>query len=154
MEYQVRTARITDAERIVTLLGAVSAARNGGADVPGGASDLLRQLVDLPHAVVVVAESGRRIVGAGVLALRPSVQRGGFIGTIDVLVVDPAAGSSDARTALVVELLRAARNKGCVAVEAEPPADPAEQTSWTEAGFVELGARIIRPLAPAGARRT
>jgi hypothetical protein len=153
VEYQVRTARITDVERIVALLGTPDVASGAGISMPGGSADLLRQLVGLPHAVVMVAEANRRILGAGVLAIRPSVQRGGFIGTIDVL----SAGSGappDTRTTLAVELMRAARNKGCVVVEAEPPADPAERARWAEAGFVESGPRIVRSLAPVGAGRT
>ncbi len=153
MEYQIRTARITDVERIVALLGAVDAPAGATASLSASPADLLRQLVGLPHAVVVVAEAGRRIVGAGVLAIRPSVQRGGFIGTIDVLITETAA-PADTRTRLAAELLRTARNKGCVAVEAEPPADPAERARWAEAGFVESGPRIVRPLAPVSAGRT
>ena len=153
MEYQVRTARIIDVERIVALLAALDAAGDTAVGLSAGPSDLLRQLVGLPHAVVLVVEANRRIVGAAVLALRPSIKKGGFIGTIDVLRVDTGA-PSDARTSLLVELLRAARNKGCVAVEAEPPADPAERARWTEAGFVEAGPRIVRTLTPAGVGRT
>ena len=88
MEYQVRDARITDAERITALLGAGpmgGRARSGG---PLDATDLLRQLVYLPNAVVIVADARRRVVGAAVLALRPSVAQGGMVGTIDALVVD------------------------------------------------------------------
>ena len=151
VQYQVRTARITDAERIVALLDAV-AERAAGRRLPPGAGDLLRQLVGLPHAVVLVAESGRRLAGASVLALHPSVVLGGFVGTIDVLVVDPASPLAAVTDSLLEELLRSGRNKGCVAIEAANPADQAERDRWIERGFSEAGPRMVRVIAPAGAR--
>jgi hypothetical protein len=154
VQYQVRTARITDAERIVTLLGSATSPVHMSGGVPRASGDLLRQLVDLPHAVVLVAESGRHLAGAAVLALRPSVRRGGFIGTIDILAADPAVEVVEVTDALMSELLRSARNKGCVAVEAAPPEDPAERDRWIENGFGEAESRIVRDLAPAGANRT
>ena len=88
MEYRVRAARITDIEALVALSGD----RLGdGASGPLGAADLMRQLVFLPHATVLVAERRRDIVGGAVLAIRPSVRAGGYVGTIDLLVVDPAS---------------------------------------------------------------
>jgi N-acetylglutamate synthase-like GNAT family acetyltransferase len=151
VQYQVRTARITDVERIVALLDAAHD-RSGAGRVPLGASDLLRQLVGLPHAVVLVAESGRRVAGAAVLALRPSVVLGGFVGTIDVLAIDPASPPSAVTEALLEELLRSGRNKGCVAVEAATPRDPAERERWVDLGFSEAGPRLVRTIAPVGAR--
>ena len=79
VQYQVRLARITDTDRIVTLLAHAPSTGDAEGRLATGAGDLLRQLVGLPHAVVLVAESGRVLVGAGVLALRPSVRRGGFL---------------------------------------------------------------------------
>ena len=87
MDYTVRAARITDIDRLVALSGdSLATARPG----PLGAADLLRQLVFLPHATILVAERRRDIVGGAVLAIRPSVRAGGYVGTIDLLVVDPA----------------------------------------------------------------
>ena len=154
MQYQVRLARITDAERIVTLLERAPSTGVVPERLTAGAGDLLRQLVGLPHAVVLVAEAGRVLVGAGVLALRPSVQRGGFVGTIDVLAADATGGSAAVTDALLAEILRSARNKGCVAVETPPPADSAERARWLASGFREAGPTIVRDLAPVGADRT
>ena len=50
----------------------------------------LRQLVYLPQASVVVAELNRTVIGVAILALRPSVRAGGFVGTVDLLVDRPA----------------------------------------------------------------
>ena len=88
MEYRVRAARITDIEALVALSGD----RLGdGSSGPLATADLMRQLVFLPHATVLVAERERDIVGGAVLAIRPSVRAGGYVGTIDLLVVDPAS---------------------------------------------------------------
>jgi hypothetical protein len=86
VEYLVRPARITDIDRLVALSDAEL--RVGRDASPLDAADLLRQLVYLPQASIFVAESQRHVVGGAVLALRPSVRAGGFVGTIDLLVVD------------------------------------------------------------------
>jgi len=152
VEYQVRDARITDVGRISALLVAADATL-ASAGPSGGATDLLRQLVYLPNAAVLVADARRAIVGAAVLALRPSVRAGGMVGTVDLLVVDPAYTAAGVSASLLGEALRSARNKGCVAVEAEPPADPAERQRWIELGFTERGPRVLRDLTPVGAAR-
>ena len=95
---------------------------------PLGAADLMRQLVYLPQASVVVAESQRVVVGGAILALRPSVRAGGYVGTIDFLVVDPEYDAERITDALLEELLRSASNKGCTVVEADRPDGRASRT--------------------------
>jgi GNAT superfamily N-acetyltransferase len=152
VEYQVRDARLTDVGRISALMAA-SSVMPAAAGTAGGGTDLLRQLVYLPNAAVLVADARRVIVGATVLALRPSVRAGGMVGTVDLLVVDPAYVGAGVATSLLGEALRSARNKGCVAVEAVPPGDPADLQRWTDLGFTDDGPRILRDLAPEGAAR-
>jgi len=141
VEYSVRAARITDVDRFVALSGD----RLGGR-VPGqpAAADILRQLVFLPHATVLVAERRRELIGGAVLAIRPSVATGGFVGTIDLLVVDPTADPDEVTESLVEEALRSAANKGCASVEATQPDDPTERTRWERLGFEPQGPRIGR----------
>ncbi len=148
MEYLVRAARVTDIDRLVAL---------GDADLrvdrdpsPLDAADLLRQLVYLPQASIFVAETGRHVVGGAVLALRPSVRSGGFVGTIDLLVVDPDHDVDRVTAALLEEVIRSASNKGCTVVEAVPPSDPIATERWTRLGFAPAGPRIQRPVAAAG----
>jgi GNAT superfamily N-acetyltransferase len=147
VEYLVRAARITDVDRLVTLCEMSSWTTETGS--PLGAPDLLRQLVYLPQASVVVAEVRRELVGGAVLALRPSVRAGGFVGTVDLLAVDPRVDIDRVTSALLEEILRSARNKGCVVVEAATPADPAERTRWENLGFHDAGPRIVRSVAVA-----
>lgn len=149
MDYRVRAARITDVDRLVALSGDRLPARS-----PGhlDAADLLRQLVFLPHATILVAERRRDIVGGAVLAIRPSVRAGGYIGTIDLLVVDPTSEVDEVTDALIEEALRSAANKGCASVEAPQPSDPAEQTRWERQGFTTQGPHMGRDVAPAGQR--
>lgn len=111
VEYLIRAARVTDIDRLVAL-SEKSIDGDRGAS-PLGAADLLRQLVYLPQASVFVAETQRQVVGGAVLALRPSVQAGGFVGTIDLLVVDPDHDADRVTGALLEELIRSAGNKGC-----------------------------------------
>jgi predicted N-acetyltransferase YhbS len=135
----VRAARITDVERIVALV-ADSAPAPGAATLD--AADLLRQLVYLPQASVIVAETMRTMVGAAVLALRPSVRAGGYVGAIDLLAVDHRQDGDRVTGALLEELLRSARNKGCAVVEATAPAGGTASTAWERHGFRAAGPRI------------
>ena len=150
VEYRVRAAQITDIEALVALSGD----RLGdGASGSLGAADLLRQLVFLPHATVLVAERRRDIVGGAVLAIRPSVRAGGYVGTIDLLVVDPASEPDAVSDSLIEECLRSAANKGCASVEAPQPDDPAEHARWERQGFVDEQPVLRRAVDPAGRRR-
>ena len=154
MEYLVRAARVTDIDRVVALSDA--SIQSSRAESPLGAADLMRQLVYLPQASIVVAETQRVVVGGAILALRPSVRAGGYVGTIDLLVVDPEHDADRIPDALLEELLRSASNKGCTVVEADRPDDGAALARWARMGFGESGLRITRTVAAAGsaARRT
>ena len=145
MEDSVRAARITDIDRFVALSGDRLGGRVAGQPA---AADILRQLVFLPHATVLVAERKRDVIGGAVLAIRPSVAAGGFVGTIDLLVVDPSADPDDVTESLVEEALRSAANKGCASVEAAQPDDPAERARWERLGFEDQGPRIGRAVGP------
>ena len=147
MEYLVRAARVTDIDRVVTLCGDV--VQMSRADSPLGAADLMRQLVYLPQASIVVAESQRVVVGGAILALRPSVRAGGYVGTIDLLVVHPEHDVDRVTEALLEELIRSASNKGCTVVEADRP-DATDFPRWQGMGFSEASPRITRNVAAAG----
>jgi len=147
VEYLVRAARVTDIDRIVAL--GDDSVRIGRAESPLGAADLMRQLVYLPQASIVVAEAQRAVVGGAILALRPSVVAGGYVGTIDFLVIDPEHDAERITAALLEELLRSASNKGCTVVEADRPDDELLQR-WQRMGFSEAGPRIQRTVAAAG----
>jgi predicted N-acetyltransferase YhbS len=153
VEYLVRAARITDIDRIVALVGDRSLGRDRG---PLSAADLLRQLVYLPQASVLVAELRREVVGAGVLVLRPSVRAGGYIGTIDLLVVGPDHDVGRVTESLVEELIRSATNKGCTIVEVAQPGDPTSRATWERLGFAPAGPVIARVVGAVGgvARRS
>lgn len=150
MEYQVRAARIADVDRLVALCdGQLRAARANDSGHALDPADILRQLVFLPQATVLVAEAGRGIVGGAVLALRPSVRAGGFVGTVDLLATD--AGDPEAvEDVLIEEMIRSATNKACVAIEVVTSADPREQSRWDRNGFAGTGPTIRRPIGPKG----
>jgi GNAT superfamily N-acetyltransferase len=144
VEYLVRTARITDIERLVALAGDTLRSSDSS---PLGAADLFRQLVYLPQASIVVAEARREIAGGAVLVLRPSVSAGGYVGSVDLLVVDPGHDADRVTAALLEELLRSAQNKGCTVVEAVRPDDPESRGRWDRLGFVEGMPLITRSVA-------
>ena len=142
MELQVRDARVTDVDRITALLAPTGALENADRDASDTA-DLLRQLVYLPNATVTVALIGREVVGAAVLSLRPSVRHGGLVGTVDLLVAAPEPDAERTIATLLAEVMRSARNKGCVVVEAEPPFDERGAEAWTLWGFTEDATRLV-----------
>lgn len=148
MEYLVRPARVTDIDRLVALSDTDLRASRGAS--PLDAADLLRQLVYLPQASIFVAEAARHVVGGAVLALRPSVRAGGYVGTIDLLVVDGAYDADRITAALLEEAIRSASNKGCTVVEAVTPDDPTISARWVAQGFAPAGPRIQRSVAAAG----
>ena len=92
-------------------------------------------------------------MGGAVLAIRPSVRAGGYVGTIDLLVVDPASEPDAVSDSLIEECLRSAANKGCASVEAPQPDDPAEHARWERQGFVDAQPVLRRAVDPAGRRR-
>lgn len=150
MEYLVRAARITDIERLVALSDAVRIRHEKS---PLDAPDLLRQMVYLPQASIFVAEARREVVGGAVLSLRPSVRAGGYVGTVDLLVVDGEHDVDRVTDALLEELVRSAANKGCTVVEAMLPDDPAERARWERQGFSHTRALSERTITAAGAGR-
>ncbi len=151
MEYLVRAARITDVDRLVAL-SRESHPLSGGRG-PLVAADLLRQLVYLPQASIVVAEEGRELVGGAVLALRPSVRAGGYVGTVDLLLVDPRRDADRVTEVLIEEMLRSARNKGCTVVEVVRPEDASELERWNRQGFAGASPLLERQIAVAAAHR-
>jgi hypothetical protein len=145
VEVHVRSARLTDLDASVRML-----ARDG---VHHGEAlsdaDYLRNLLFVPSATVVVAEAARRVVGVGVLAIRPSVRYGPFVGVVDELAV--ASGSeldaADRRRVadeIVEHLAASARNKGCTRVEVAEPLASAELALWKRAGFASSGRTLSR----------
>jgi len=142
-EFQVRQARITDVDRLAAIgQAALRDSSRGSLD----AADLLRQLVYLPNASLLVAESQRVIVGGALLVLRPSVTAGGYVGTVDFLVVAPGHDPDRVTDALLEEVLRSAGNKGCSRVEMAQPSDPADLARLVRAGFAPAGPTLRRPL--------
>jgi GNAT superfamily N-acetyltransferase len=147
VEYLVRPARITDIDRLAAIGRAtITGSGSGSLD----AADLLRQCVYLPHASVLVAEARRELVGGALLVLRPSVIAGGYVGTVDLLVVAPDHDADRVTDALLEELLRSASNKGCSTVEAAEPSDPADLARLERAGFAPAGVTLRRPVSAVG----
>jgi L-amino acid N-acyltransferase YncA len=147
VELQVRDARLTDIDRITALVE--RADERWTAAQLNEAADLLRQMIYLPNAGVFVALDGRLILGTAVLSLRPSFSAGGLVGTVDLLSVEPGPRVGAVTQALLAELARSARNKGCTLLEANVPDDGAELKRWLRAGFVEAGVRLSSPVGQA-----
>ena len=147
MEVHVRTARLTDLDAAVRLLADDASEPIGGRDD----ADYLRNLLFVPSATVLVVEHERRAIGAGVLAIRPSVRSGPFVGVIDALGVAPESLMDDAdrgrvADALVEHLATSARNKGCTRVEVAEPLASAEPSLWKRHRFASRGKTLGRDI--------
>jgi N-acetylglutamate synthase-like GNAT family acetyltransferase len=148
VEYLVRQARITDVDRLYALCAEKGAVPDG--DSPMDAIGLLRQLVYLPSASVALVEANRQLAGGAVLGLRPSVRTGGFVATIDVLVVASGHDGEKVADLLIEELLLSAKRKGCTAVEVMLTPEDEHFASWQGHGFVKAGPHTYT--APIAAR--
>jgi hypothetical protein len=146
VEVHVRSARPTDLDAAVRLVA------QDGADSGAGPrdADFLRNLLYVPSATVVVAEAGRRVVGVGVLSIRPSVRSGPFVGVIDELGLAgaelDAAERRGAGDAIVEHLATSARHKGCTRVEVSEPLATAEPSRWKRLGFASRGRTLGRQI--------
>ena len=146
MEVHVRSARQTDLDAAVRLL----AHDDAGDDGERSGAAYLRSLLFVPSATVIVAESERRVVGVGVLAIRPSVRSGPFVGIVDELAIDGGlSNAADRRRVadeIVEHLATSARNKGCTRIEAAEPLASAEPSLWKRLRFASRGRTLGRPL--------
>jgi N-acetylglutamate synthase-like GNAT family acetyltransferase len=142
VEYLVRQARITDVDRLYALCAEKGAVPGG--DTPIDAISLLRQLVYLPNASVALVEANHQILGGAVLGLRPSIRSGGFVGTIDVLVVATSIDGEKIADLLIEEMLHSARRKGCTSVEVMLTPDAEFLASWQGHGFARSATNTYR----------
>ena len=96
------------------------------------------------------------VVGGAVLALRPSVRAGGFVGTIDLLVVDPDHDADRVTDALLEERRPLGEQQGLHPRGGSPPGRSDALGRWAAQGFAPAGPRIQRIVAAVGttARRT
>ena len=147
MEVHVRTARLTDLDAAVRLL---AHGDSTGQPERHDVADVIRNLLFVPSATVVVAEAERRVVGIGVLAIRPSARSGPFVGVIDELGI--AAGSLEdvdrgrAADEIIEALATSAQNKGCTRVEVTEPLASAEPSLWERHRFASRGQTLGRSL--------
>jgi Acetyltransferase (GNAT) family len=154
MEVSVRSARLTDVDAAVRLI-TQSMADSGNQRED---ADRLRHLLFVPAATVVVALAERRLVGVGVLSIRPSVRSGPFIGVVEELGIvgegeggsagqaDDTALRGEAASRLLAQLIASARNKGCSRVEVTDPLASAEPALLEQAGFEQRGALMSRAI--------
>lgn len=147
VDYQVRDARLTDIDRVSELIQRADPSWTD--EHVSRAADLLRQLLYMPSASVMVALDGRQLDGVAILSLRPSVAARGLVGTIDLVAIEPGQELSGSVEALLKETIRSARNKGCVAIETAPPAEPAVLAALEQLGFVPAPGRISLALTSA-----
>ena len=156
MEFHVRSARLTDVDTAMRIL-----MRGGdGVGEQRGDTDRLRSLLFLPSATVVVAEVERRVVGVGVLSIRPTVRSGPFVGVIDEFGLEgsagratrsaraaaDASGRSEIGSSILEQLITSARNKGCARVEVSDPLAAAEPSLLKSAGFERRGVLLSRAI--------
>ena len=139
MEVHVRSARPTDLDAALRML----ARGDRGGEAERHDADYLRNLLFIPSATVAVAEVESRAIGVGILALRPSVRSGPFVGVIDEIGVAGSVPDGTERRqvvdAIVEHLVSSARNKGCTRVEVTEPLASAEPSLWKRRGFASRG---------------
>ena len=155
MEFHVRSARLTDVDPAMRIL----MRDTESPDERRADTDRLRSLLFLPAVTVVVAEAERRVIGIGVLSIRPTVRTAPFVGVIDELGLEgsPGRATRSARAdtpgrtevgrSILEHLISSARNKGCARVEVTDPLAAAEPALLKGAGFERRGALLSRAIA-------
>jgi len=153
VEVSVRSARLTDVDAAVRVLTPMPI----DPETARSDADRLRHLLFVPAATVIVATAERRLVGVGVLSIRPSVRSGPFVGVIDDLGVDAvgtlsadeaddAALRDEVASRMLAQLIASARNKGCSRVEVTDPLASAEPALMEQAGFERQGSLLSRAI--------
>jgi hypothetical protein len=146
VEYHVRSARLTDVDTALRIM--LRDSSDPGEQRDG--ADRLRSLLFLPAATVLVAEVERRLIGAGVLSIRPSIRPGPFVGVIDALGVQDGDTDDPSRLevghSIIEHLVASARNKGCARVEVTDPLASADPELLEGAGFERRGALLSRAI--------
>ena len=134
MEFHVRSARLTDVDPAMRILMRDAESP----DERRADTDRLRSLLFLPSVTMVVAEVERRVIGIGVLSIRPTVRTAPFVGVIDELGLEGSPGQATRSTradtsgrtevgrSILEHLISSARNKGCARVEVTDPLAAAE----------------------------
>lgn len=155
MEFHVRSARLTDVDTAIRII----VRDEVDPDEQRNDADRLRSLLFVPAATVVVAETERRVIGVGVLSIRPAVRPGPFVGVIDELGLAEAAGGATAAggagapgreevgSSILEHLVTSARNKGCARVEVTDPLASAESTLLESTGFARRGVLQSRAIS-------
>jgi GNAT superfamily N-acetyltransferase len=157
MEVSVRSARLTDVDAAVRLIAREASDPQAERDE----ADRLRHLLFIPAATVVVAVAERRLIGVGVLSIRPSVRSGPFVGVVDELGIEDGDEPGSAAVAddavrddvagrMLDQLILSARNKGCSRVEVTDPLASAEPALLERAGFERQGALMSRAIGLVG----
>jgi hypothetical protein len=153
LEYHVRTARLTDVDGALRLLHQDAAPDE---EARRDDAERLHSLLSIPPAPVAVSESGRRVIGLGVLSIRPSLRSGTFVAVVDELAVGSptelsgAAGANEPKLrrgvlcSILEHLVTSAHNKGCSRVEVSDPLASAEPSLLKQAGFARRGKLLSR----------
>jgi hypothetical protein len=158
MEVTVRSAHLTDVEAAVRVMTRDVQDRESERQD----ADRLRHLLFIPSATVVVAIAERRLVGVGILSIRPSARSAAFVGVIDELGLAPRDGDGsssqaadaalrdEAASRMLDQLIASARNKGCSRVEVTDPLASAEPALLQRAGFEPRGVLLSRAIGLIG----
>ena len=137
MEFLVRSARLTDVDPAMRIL-------MRDAEAPG------EQRADTDRL--------RRLIGIGVLSIRPTVRTAPFVGVIDELGLEgpperatrsaraDGSGRTEVGRSILEHLISSARNKGCARVEVTDPLAAAEASLLKGAGFERRGALLSRAI--------
>lgn len=114
MRLTIRPATARDAVAVRELLGAL-----GYPVREDGVRELLGAAFREPRHAVVVAEFDAAVVGLLVMAARPSLCRGGWVGTLEALVVRPDRRRRGVGEALLQYAKGLAAERGFVRLEVE-----------------------------------
>jgi len=117
--FTVNLASPDDVDDLVDLMEEFYAEANYPLDRPSARSSLLELMDRSEFGCIWLARSGGRAVGHVVLAVRYTMEHGGFSGYVDDLFVRPALRRRGVGRALLKQLFDECRARGCKSVQVE-----------------------------------
>lgn len=156
VQFEVRRALRADIGAVVDLMHEFYAESGYPLDRLWASASLLELLARPELGAVWLAQSGGEVAGHVVLTVRHAMEYGGLSAYIDDLFVRPAWRRHGVGRALLAELFRDCRARGCKAVQVEVGADNARALRLYgtfglrphQDGRVLLSAPLSAPQAP------
>lgn len=139
----LRMAEERDLGEIGRVLGSLQRFVGVGVAEADRLGRVLTEIIESPHAALIVAADGSSLAGVISLWFRPNLLHAGDVALIDELVVDERFRRQGVGASLVAEAIRVARSRGCIEVEVSTErGNEGARKLYARFGFEERGLQL------------